>query len=712
MANNTKKGFSPVLAFILGFLLALIILVGAVAGVVIFALNYKLDKLSFNKDEQGNYLYINADPENGGVATALDLIKKVSGLVKDTSTMTLGEFENVFPVTAKLTDGVHDALAKYIELDMEELKAVKFNALGDYLQDVVRKIRPADFVEGNELTDRIIGDITLGDLMDGTVDFEQIINDTEITVLIDIDPENKIMVYLGFGIKGLHNEDGTYIGKYELRDGTTAKCYLETEGNIVKGAYYFADGERVDISATTVDGMNPRLNNIRDELALSDVMDIKAPTDKDNNAVMLFLAYSVAEVKATDNGTYTGLYKPDENTEIRCTIECHGGFVTDVYYEENGEKSYPEYTSISGVSSQVTKLTKTLTLREVIDIDENDKVMNKLGDFIIEEVGGAVDTLTLDDFIDVEISYAGDEIKLDTSEVVLAYVVYGLTDIREEHGVIKGTYNPVKYKESNEEDKKRTYDAVINTEIKDGKTVISEVFADIDDEPVCVSGCSVNKVSDRVGGVTTDIEIGQLMEVEDNKILRALRHSTVDSLPTDIDKLSINELYYEDIYKTDESEAVMRLAVAGEPADDTEIQFNPQYLYYVKVGENDYEMYNAGKENAGKVDEFKAETYYTYGKANETWKLLLYETNTSDEGEHSTERAYSVNSMDALIKNVKTNVRRTALYDLEAAEVIKMGDDLNTIIIYEGKRTYLGNLTLEQLLNFFVEIVPAAPATP
>ena len=71
MSNNTRRGFSPVLAFILGFLLAVVILAGSVAVAVAVALNYKLDKISANKDSEGNYIYINADVNNGGVGTVM-----------------------------------------------------------------------------------------------------------------------------------------------------------------------------------------------------------------------------------------------------------------------------------------------------------------------------------------------------------------------------------------------------------------------------------------------------------------------------------------------------------------------------------------------------------------------------------------------------------------------------------------------------------------
>ena len=139
--NNTRRrGFSPLLAFFLGLLFGIIILIGAVAGAVIFALNYKLDNIAQNKDEEGNYIYVNADPESGGVSNVLELVKKVTELAGDSSSLTLGQVEQLLPVTNKLTDGLYNALEQYIEVDREEVKAVRFSALGDYFKDKVMEV--------------------------------------------------------------------------------------------------------------------------------------------------------------------------------------------------------------------------------------------------------------------------------------------------------------------------------------------------------------------------------------------------------------------------------------------------------------------------------------------------------------------------------------------------------------------------------------------
>ena len=128
--TSRRRGMHPLLAFFLGFLLAFILLVGSVVGVVFFALNFKLDKLSANKDSEGNYLFINADPENGGVGTVLDLIGKVSEMSKGYSNLTVGEIEELLPVMGSLTSKIESELNNYVTLQDGELQAVKLGEIG------------------------------------------------------------------------------------------------------------------------------------------------------------------------------------------------------------------------------------------------------------------------------------------------------------------------------------------------------------------------------------------------------------------------------------------------------------------------------------------------------------------------------------------------------------------------------------------------------
>ena len=194
--------------------------------------------------------------------------------------------------------------------------------------------------------------------------------------------------------------------------------------------------------------------------------------------------------------------------------------------------------------------------------------------------------------------------------------------------------------------------------------------------------------------VTRDLKIGQLMDVSGNKFLEAVGNSTVASLPADIQKLSVNQLYAQDIYEKEDGEVKLKLAA----------EYNGKYLYY-ELADGEYRLVNAESDRAGKLTEaqFESGVYYTYGKTVPVWKLLLY---TSDGGAEY-ECAYSINNLTSLITNVTTNTRKSTLRELYDAEILYFENEsvLELNIRYEGREMFLGKLTLEQTIDFFVKIM-------
>lgn len=893
--TSRRRGFNPILAFILGFLFGLIALVGAVVGGVFFALNYKIDNIGANKDEDGKYIYVNGDPDSGGAKNVLELVTLLAGLAGDES-LCLEKISEIFPIAEKLSTDVFNSLGEYIDVGYEDVKKVAFGEMGTFLQEKIMDVQPAkllnlvgggsllegqfgelidiilngkeaeyaysgeeqypvfydiysltdsgytredgtplnprhegylvekgeeyrlyfyrvsgvnyvtcrgddneylitsdrydnfdgskstltgtyyidndgervgdyvtlrSFAEGtaftalnevyvtellgdncDEITEAILGELTLGELLDGA-DFEAIINKIEISQIVDIDPDNHIMVYLAYGVKDVFKDaDGNYSGKYTFKDGTTVDCVLETQNedgvNKVTGAYYTAaDGAREQLPATVVSDMSDRLESITEEIAISDLMTVSEPTEYNRNAIMIFLAFSVTDVEKADGAeySYTGSYYFGEGEEYAdCYLICTNGEITDAYYYENGVKQSVKKTAIADVSTQVNRLTHRLKLKDIIEIDPDNKVMAKIGEYTVATVGNAVDELTLDDFIDVTVS--GDTPA--TSEVVLAYVVYGVSGIRAEAGTVA--------------DRAYTHRAVYN-HIGGGKSdcyltvehsVVTGAFYIDNGVAADICGTTVMNVNERISGVTEDITIGQLMDVSGNKLLEAISDSTVSSLPNDINNLAINELYADNIYGNAAAgeepvrpairylavgESAMHRAdgyaadcvyyfyehgeyslasttgkISGFEADKTyytcgegKILFNTAYIYYTQT---DGKFKQA--ENGGKVSFFEENVYYTYGAANAMWKILLY----SEKDGVKTEVAYSVNNLTSMISNVKDNTQKTTMRELHEAGIMTFSDesDLDTQIVYNGKPTTIGELTLEDFVSFFIAV--------
>ena len=741
MANNSKRrGFNPVIAFILGFLFGLIFLIGAVAGAVFLALNYKLDKLEFNKDGDGNYIYINADPENGGVSTVLELVKKVAEIAGSPGELTVGEVENLLPVTDSIVTSMTEALEKYVEIDKEEFKQVKFGAMGEYLGGVIKEVRPAalleefgidvsdnkilelvvygkeaDYVEGGGLKIPVYYDTyTAGDAGfirkgDGAVlsaGLEQ--------YLVEKGEEYRLYFYSyqvarssgcfvtfkddGGNYAFIPEEEYSYVvgentatlsGNYYREGENKVEVEPITIGSISDGSALsaldeisvteFVD-ESDDLTNEILGGVtvgdlingNVNFQEIIDGIEVADFMDV-APSD----SIMAFIAFGITEI-SQENGTYTALYHPEEGETRECVLTVEDDVIKEVVL--SGGESVPQ-TGIKDVSHQVSRLTQTLKLKDVITIDQDDKVMSKLGEYIIDEVGSAVDDLTLDDFMEVELTHEDGKLALTSADSVLAYVVYGLTDIREEGNIVTAVYNPVG-SEAVQEKKHCT------VETADGK--ISNVYITQTGEKV--TGTTVKNVSDRVEGVTRDLKIGSLIgDVSNNKLLNSIKNSTIESLSDDINNLSVNELYAEDIYSVrDENGNVTEQAKLKNSA---EIEYSQAYLYY-KEEDGEFKLVEGVTE-----EQFNTGNYYTYGEAQGTWKLLLY---AQDEGGVKREHAYSVNAITELMNNVTDNTEETTLKELTDAGMLSMtAEQLATP--FDGKT--VGDLTLFTALEEFVKVL-------
>lgn len=240
MANNTRRrGMHPAVAFILGFLLALLILGGTIAGVTLYFLNYKIDKISGNKDGDGNYVYINGDKASGGADTVLGLLKRIGELSKDFPSCTVEDVEQLLPVVATLVDKLETALSEYVALEENELQRVKFGELGS-------------FVSG--LKDRI-----------------------DVARMAEVRPDNAIMCYLGYGLTKVAYDDaeGLYRAKYKDEDGAVHDCIVEVDvGGKVTGAHYTDGDGQTEVTHLTLGNVSRRIDGVTNELTIGDVVDI------------------------------------------------------------------------------------------------------------------------------------------------------------------------------------------------------------------------------------------------------------------------------------------------------------------------------------------------------------------------------------------------------------------------------------------------------
>ena len=145
--NSRRRGFS-FLSFFLGILMGMILLAGIVCGTAYIALSGKVDDVFNligmpNKDENGDNIYINSDKENGGVETLLELVTVLGEYAQATDTLSVGKVENLLPAVRGFVDELHGTINEFIPIEREELAAVQFAQLGDFMRDKVMDVKPA-----------------------------------------------------------------------------------------------------------------------------------------------------------------------------------------------------------------------------------------------------------------------------------------------------------------------------------------------------------------------------------------------------------------------------------------------------------------------------------------------------------------------------------------------------------------------------------------
>ena len=183
-----------------------------------------------------------------------------------------------------------------------------------------------------------------------------------------------------------------------------------------------------------------------------------------------------------------------------------------------------------------------------------------------------------------------------------------------------------------------------------------------------------------------DITLGELMDIdeEDGEVLNALKDSSINSLSEDLNSLTLQELFTESVYG--ENAELYKIA---------EDKFDADYIYYEYNSQSgEYVLVNGD----GKADAWQ-EGYYTYGKAESVWSLLLY----TDGGE----QAYGLNDITALQGNVVGNLQKQTMFDFYDMGVIGDGtkdDDtwntLEKIVTYGGKQMKVGEMTLSQFIGY------------
>ena len=242
---------------------------------------------------------------------------------------------------------------------------------------------------------------------------------------------------------------------------------------------------------------------------------------------------------------------------------------------------------------------------------------------------------------------------ISADNAVMAYMVYGISGITAADGSMQlpeGVTHTAVYHILGEDGEPVT-DSDGNPVTKEAYVVteggvITDVYylEETADGSGIKLGCNttVDESVGRIDGLKDDMTIGELLGDSgdgDNVLLDALRDSTINSLADDINSLSIQELFAEDIY-----------AGSGELMQVTEATFSTDYIYYTDATGGEL-VNGTGKLEGPWSEEYAG--YYTYGATAGVWSLFLYEGGS--------EQLYYINDIAEMQLNVTANLRTTTL---------------------------------------------------
>ncbi len=518
----------------------------------------------------------------------------------------------------------------------------------------IREIMGDSFDENNRLM------VAIGDKTVGEIDANAI----SIADVMDIHADNAIILYLAYGIR---DEGGVkYVGDREIT--------MLQEGGLVTSVTYVDDG--TPVAATSVSGISSMVDGVLENLTIrqvmgssfdennklmaavgdmtignisaanirvSDVADVKV-----TDTVMTYLAYGVVGVKQ-ENGVYTGTYIDDEGNEHLVTITVDGNdIITDVV-DENGVHD-PAIT-IDKVGERANHVTQSLTLGDLMQLTPEDKMLWSLRDYKINEVSDKISTVvSLADIMDIKVT-----------DKIMSYLAFGITNIQGSGTAYTGTVEG------------QAVTITTNTQ----KIIVGVEYTATGEK---VEAIKVGQVSERTAGIMDNLTLGDLCDIDSsNSILYAIKDNKINEISTAVSKLTIQQLYYNEIY--------------GKSAVELAVTYNAEYIYYNADGTL------AGVN--GKLDAatFNSGTYYTYGEAKGIWSFLLKDSS-------GIEQIAYIENLTTIMSNATTNIPNATLYELAEAGLISatQAELSKTLLVPGVGSVVLGECVLQKLIEMVIDM--------
>lgn len=510
MAKNGSKLLTGVISFLLGFLFAIIVEVGAIFGVYWYVTNTDLEGLMTtlgiqNTDEEGNHKYINTDPETG-VSSIAELVVALQQLVyQDGELVVLGksfdDIENLIPATNMALDFLYNTIDDYIELDKTEFEATPLSSLPQLLSDSLMQVKVANVMTKLEM-DSFVGEeanaIMKSLIMGAETDYATVVygaaaeeggeageqfrlpvfydvylKDTELGYLrekpinnVSRYPENLTEDWIAEGKK---DENGT-----QLYNIYYVPCKVNLETGRIEEADYSAKEIEVEVDGKT------RLVQVLDYGADTEFIVLNSTSrDADGNFVLSFDDVKHAHETCAADSMHSMQY-PDPYGRTYYNVDNDGKIIYPLNvicgknYFRNNAKELVQLNALT-LGDIVEDPFKPLYSVSIVSVvgEDSDVARKVFGDY---SVGELLDGKVPFDEIANEMEISAFINNITPQNKIMAYVAHRVSDLKLESD---GTYSAVydKFGENEQNVKVTVEDGYISQVIAaDGVTVLDGVL--------------------------------------------------------------------------------------------------------------------------------------------------------------------------------------------------------------------------------------------
>lgn len=530
---------------------------------------------------------------------------------------------------------------------------------------------------------------------------------------IDINPEEPIMAYIGYGLYDVTAQTGTdngnaytHVAKYK-DNGTEVAVYVSSENNVIKSVW--KDGGE-EVKGTKANEVSSRVGNVDQALRISDFVDIEA-----DNAIMAYVGYGVYNVEefaGTNNGkayTHKGTIDVAGVDTAVCIATDVNKVITSIWEADSGKTV--DGTKIANISDRFDNLYNKLKIKELITVTEDssailkavqnstvnglDGAINniKIGEFItitesspailkalentaIKDLSGKIESLTVGDIIAIDNSSSWILRKLQNTNINnLESTINDLTvgdfiEITDSSSQLLQTLKDVNITGLESTIKDLTIGQIITVDSNSSKILKA------------LEGTSINELDTTIKGLTVSDVLTE-DQINSNSIIRQVRDKNIFAISEEIDKVLIQSIYASNIYGVPKHSDPL-------PAGS----YNSEYIYYERTGDEEsgykYSVTTVGCEGLSGVaydnaigkltlEQFNAEPgkYYTYGQATGMWKLVLYRVKSDGT---KTEKAYTLNNFNAMVDSCSDVVYNSTLNEFKDAEIIESTVNLDKTI--------------------------------